>query len=162
MTFHALTEYLKYLCRAKGRHGTHSPFVYALVENVLQKLPETLADSTYELPVKDNQLITALRAYYGYEQVIVMNSSMPEVQKADSIIITDIAEPEARIGEILANLSDGSIVIVPGIHKTKQDSDAWSRICSMPDIKMCIDLYTTGLIISRSEFREKQHFVLKY
>jgi hypothetical protein len=35
MTTHALLQYLKYRWNAKTRHGIHSPFVYAFIDNCL-------------------------------------------------------------------------------------------------------------------------------
>lgn len=37
MTTHALLQYIQYRWHAKTRHGIHSPFVYAFVDNCLGK-----------------------------------------------------------------------------------------------------------------------------
>ncbi len=42
MTVHAIRQYLRYRWRAQGRHGTHSPFVYGFVEQVLRRKEGTL------------------------------------------------------------------------------------------------------------------------
>lgn len=35
MTLHSLIEFIKYRLKAKTRHGIHSPFVYAFIDNCL-------------------------------------------------------------------------------------------------------------------------------
>lgn len=35
MSFHRFTAYIQYRLRAKTRHGIHSPFVYAFIDNCL-------------------------------------------------------------------------------------------------------------------------------
>lgn len=37
MTLHALIQYIRYKLKAKTRHGIHSPFVYAFIDNCLAK-----------------------------------------------------------------------------------------------------------------------------
>lgn len=35
MSFHSFTAYIRYRLKAKTRHGIHSPFVYAFIDNCL-------------------------------------------------------------------------------------------------------------------------------
>ncbi len=35
MSFHSFTAYIRYRLQAKTRHGIHSPFVYAFIDNCL-------------------------------------------------------------------------------------------------------------------------------
>jgi hypothetical protein len=37
MSFHSFIEFIKYRSKAKTRHGIHSPFVYAFIDNCLGK-----------------------------------------------------------------------------------------------------------------------------
>ncbi len=53
-------------------------------------------------------------------------------------------------------------MMVAGIHKTKRHSAKWLRLRKHPKVMMSIDLYGVRLLFFRKEFKEKQHFVLKY
>jgi hypothetical protein len=120
VTLHALIQYLRYRWQAKGRHGTHSPFVYRFVEEVLRK--------------KDGDL----------------NSRV--LQYADAEVL-----PLERISQAGPN----NIVFVPKPHANREATAAWNAHCARPDVTLSIDLYHTGLLLFRKEFKRKQHFILR-
>lgn len=132
MTLHSVTEYLKYRLIAKGRHGTHSPFVYQLVDECL-------------LVCNGQSLEKKLIAYFNNNILILPASTGPEQWK-DAI---SVDRPE-------------QIILVPGIHKTIDRTNSWILLANDPATKMSIDLFDYGLLISRIQFKEKQHFTLKY
>lgn len=127
MNFHAFIEYLKYRFKAKGRHGTHSPFVYAFVDQVLMdKSP---------VPFKEK-----LEAYFS-------DCSISYSKDA---------------GHVLPVKNSRVIILVEGIRQSPEHTIAWEKLCNDASVKMSIDMYTYGMLLSLDEFKEKQHFVLKY
>jgi hypothetical protein len=143
MTLHAFIQYLYYLIRAKGRHGTHSPFVYDFVEQVAESNDTAaLSGDKYE------RLLTRLGGYY-HCNVIELPASAPD---------TWVELLQEHEDALLA----GQIIAIHGIHQTEAHTQAWQALRATPSAKMSIDLYEIGLLLSRPDFKEKQHFVVKY
>ena len=166
MILHNFIAYLEYSWKAKGRHGTHSPFVYDFVEHVL--LDKELLNKEHLivcqwLPLKYENLICRIATYYNYKKVLYLPSSADS--KDVDILLLPEKEPAkwlALLGEQLHMLHKNGIVILSGIHKTSAHSKAWYSIIKQPQVRMSIDLFGIGLLLFREEFKEKQHFVLKY
>lgn len=143
MTLHALGAYVRYRWKARGRHGTHSPFVYDFVEQVAQS-SETRAKAGN----KYEQLLERVRAYYN---CYILEFSGHEV-----------GQWEELLRENKQALRGNTMIAVHDQHQTKRHSQEWAKLCGDKAVRMSIDLYGVGLLIYREEFKEKQHFTVMY
>lgn len=151
MSVHAAIQYLGYRLTAKTRHGVHSPFVYAFIEQVLmnkQNLPDA------QPPVQGNIALLARR----YRTLLSRISNYSHPPTIRIVPIDDVANFISAIH----TLHTDDVVVIPSIHTTQQHTSIWENLCSNNDIKLSIDLYGMGLLFFREEFKEQQHFVLRY
>jgi len=166
MSFYSFLEYLKYYWRAKGLHGTHSPFVYDFVANVLMDKGPIQPQNRIEfnsLPLKYENLINRIAAYYGCKEVLFLTDENKQRLQADMLLLNDdISQWNSFLNTHKSLLKSDAIIMVPHIHKSRQHSYAWQKLASHEATRMSIDLFEIGLMLFREEFKEKQHFVLKY
>lgn len=72
-------------------------------------------------------------------------------------------EPTLRyFSQCLTQIHDSSLIILDDIHWTKEMEEAWASIKANPAVTLTIDLFFLGLVFFRNDFKEKQHFVLRY
>ena len=64
--------------------------------------------------------------------------------------------------EILAKTTTHSILIFDDIHWSKEMEEAWEHITSHLAVRCSIDLFSLGIIFFRQEFKERQHFKIKF
>jgi len=166
MTLHALIAYLKYTRKAKGRHGTHSPFVYDLVDNVLLDKDPIKKEYFIKCPsleLKYENLLSRIAAYYNYKEIVTLPGTNAIINRPDMLLIN--SEPNTWLNlpdEYAPLLKNESVIVITGIHKTAAHTGAWKKLAANDKVSMSIDLYGIGLLLFKEEFKEKQHFVLKY
>lgn len=133
MTTHSVAQYLKYRLKAKTRHGVHSPFVYNLIERVLKNQSSAPFHSK-------------LAAYLENAPVVLLDGIPPDEWL-----------------QALNNIQDpGTALILRDIHRTSAHTLNWNSLAADERVRLSIDIYSRGLLFFRDEFKEKQHFVLKY
>jgi predicted O-methyltransferase YrrM len=72
-------------------------------------------------------------------------------------------EPTERYyQQLLPGLHNDSILIFDDIHWSREMEEAWETIKNNDAVRCSIDLFFIGIIFFRQEFREKQHFVIRF
>jgi len=72
-------------------------------------------------------------------------------------------EPTERyFKELLAKTNNDSILVFDDIHWSSEMEAAWETIKKDPTVTCSIDLFFIGIVFFRKEFKEKQHFVIRY
>ena len=171
MTLYKTSQYLRYKLKAKGRHGTHSPFVYALVEDLLTQ------------PADDAELMDKLIHYFRIKQAGTYTASkegmtttpLPINEKAQpdhknekvcamefNRLILLQNDPAKSPDDMIAGLGANDILAVKPLYKNEDYTRQWELLKAHPRVKMSIDFFVLGLLLFREEFKEPQHFILKY
>ena len=72
-------------------------------------------------------------------------------------------EPTERyFKELLAKTNNNSILVFDDIHWSSEMEAAWETIKNNAAVTCSIDLFFIGIVFFRKEFKEKQHFVIRY
>lgn len=95
----------------------------------------------------------------------VLSGTISEIKKVDLAFIdgNHRQEPTERyFHEILPALHNDSILVFDDIHWSPGMERAWETIKSHPSVRCSIDLFFMGGVFFRQEFREKQHFSIRF
>ena len=72
-------------------------------------------------------------------------------------------EPTERyFKELLAKTNNDSILVFDDIHWSSEMEAAWETIKNHEAVRCSIDLFFIGIILFRNEFKEKQHFAIRF
>lgn len=72
-------------------------------------------------------------------------------------------EPTERyFQQLLSKTNNDSILVFDDIHWSGEMEAAWERIKNHSSVTCSIDLFFIGIVFFRKEFKEKQHFVVRF
>ena len=63
---------------------------------------------------------------------------------------------------LLSKTNNNSILVFDDIHWSREMEQAWETIKAHPLVRCSIDLFFIGIVFSRQEFSEKQHFRIRF
>jgi len=69
---------------------------------------------------------------------------------------------EKYFNQLLPVTNNDSILIFDDIHWSKEMEQAWETIKQHPSVRCTIDLFFIGIVLFRQEFKEKQHFSVRF
>lgn len=72
-------------------------------------------------------------------------------------------EPTERYFKtLLEKTNNNSVLIFDDIHWSSEMEAAWETIKNHPSVRGSIDLFFIGMVFFRQEFKEKQHFIIRF
>lgn len=152
-------RYLHYLVRAKGRHGTHSPFVYNFVESVLRNADNDKIKVLIEFLNPDKVRMMDAEGR-GAEDLLYEKKDVCSLREDSLLIISMAKAPDWNKLLQISFPARGSLLILHP-HAHQHATRVWKELLKRPDIKMSIDCWSWGLLINDKAFKEKQHFYLR-
>jgi predicted O-methyltransferase YrrM len=69
---------------------------------------------------------------------------------------------EKYFNQLLPVTNNDSILIFDDIHWSSEMEQAWETIKQHPSVRYTVDLFFIGIVLFRQEFKERQHFVIRF
>lgn len=137
---------------SNSRHGTHSPFVYKLADEVIYR-PLVKGGGEY----KQRPVACLMQEIAFYYSTTIVTS--PGTEKDNTILLLDVREVE--VDAITIFQKKHTMLFLKDIYKSKASKKKWSALLADHRIIVTIDLFYFGIVIYRNE-QPKAHYKLRF
>ncbi|MDD4820253.1 MAG: hypothetical protein PHD21_05410 [Flavobacteriales bacterium] len=138
MSLSYIYSYLYYISEARNQYFVHSPFVYSMMTQCINKRYFLF----YDTPKK---LLARFTAFMEQEHANI-----------------DVIGKEKDLGTYCsAVFNAGDVLFIMSPHCGKNREKAFNALCERKDITLSIDLFHVGIVFPHRDM-VKEHFILKY
>lgn len=166
--------WINYKLFSNSLHGTHSPFVYKFLEDVVYNSNTIHSDKVYLSDLhprlkKYNKLILRMVDKFKISSVVISkNLSASEfkqiINSTDEIQLLIINKKEFNFDlyeHSLTKANECSIFVMEGIRTSDQHLKQWIKIQADHRARVTIDLFEIGIVFFRTQ-QPKENFLIDY
>ena len=151
-------QQISHFLRSNSRHGTHSPFVYALADQAVYRPAISVKKEVKELetiPLHYRNVLLRVLQYWNKEKVY----DIKEESRTGDVLLIKAEQLSENI--ICKHLTDQTILVVDGIYRSKRARYAWRCARQEDHVTVSVDLFHFGLLVNRPG-QVKEDFTLRY